>query len=276
MSDDVVAMREWLDALRQDPQAAKDQEVIARTLNQRIAQSMRRVEKRRKQIPAGSFPAHLPVSNRLEDITEVISKHQVIVLSGETGSGKSTQLPKMCLAMGRGARGKIGCTQPRRVAAQSLSRRVAEELELTWSKEVGCKIRFQDHSSNDSFIKFMTDGMLLAELQYDAMLREYDTLIIDEAHERSLNIDFILGHLRQLLPERPDMKVVITSATIDTAVFSEAFGHAPVLEVSGQLFPVEVIYQPEEPSSDSREGVCYVSSAVETVVHILQSQPKIK
>ena len=274
MSDDVVAMREWLDALRQDPQAAKDQEGIARSLNQRIAQSMRRVEKRRKQIPAVSFPAHLPVSNRLEDITEAISKHQVIVLSGETGSGKSTQLPKMCLAMGRGARGKIGCTQPRRVAAQSLSRRVAEELELTWGKEIGCKIRFQDHSSSDSFIKFMTDGMLLAELQHDAMLREYDTLIIDEAHERSLNIDFILGHLRQLLPERPDLKVVITSATIDTAVFSEAFGHAPVLEVSGQLFPVEVIYQPEEPSSDSKEGVSYVSSAVETVVHILQSQPR--
>ncbi len=219
-----------------------------------MEQSRRKVEKRRQGLPLVSFPANLPVSNRVDDIVQLIHDNQVLVLSGETGSGKSTQIPKMCLSAGRGLKGKIGCTQPRRVAAQSLARRVAEELEVPFGREVGCKIRFQDESSPQSYIKFMTDGILLSELQNDPMLSEYDTLIIDEAHERSLNIDFILGHLRQMLKHRPDLKLIITSATIDTSSFARAFGDAPVIEVSGKLYPVEVVYKPFDDISESGGG----------------------
>ena len=190
------------------------------------------------------FPPDLPISARAEEITQAIQSHQVVVLAGETGSGKTTQIPKMCLAAGRGTHGRIACTQPRRVAALSISRRVAEELNVTWGREVGCKIRFNDQTTPATVIKFLTDGMLLAEVQGDPMLREYDTIILDEAHERSLNIDFLLGHLRTLRYRRPELKVIITSATIDTAAFSEAFDGAPVILVEGRTFPVEVIYAP--------------------------------
>ena len=236
-----------------------------------IKQSKRRMEKRVEGLPKVSFPANLPVSNRVDDIVDHIRYHQVLVLAGETGSGKSTQIPKMCLSAGRGLKGKIGCTQPRRVAAQSLARRVAEELEVPFGREVGCKIRFLDESSPQSYIKFMTDGILLSELQNDPMLSEYDTLIIDEAHERSLNIDFILGHLRQMLKQRPDLKLIITSATIDTSIFSKAFDNAPVLEVSGKLYPVEVIHRPLDNEAESKGDISYVDAAVETVDHILNS-----
>lgn len=192
------------------------------------------------------YPPELPISARADEIIAAIRDHQVLVLAGETGSGKTTQIPKMCLVAGRGETGRIACTQPRRVAATSVARRVAEELNVSLGREVGCKIRFADQTSDDTVIKFMTDGMLLAELQADPELRAYDTIIVDEAHERSLNIDFILGHLRRLRLRRPDLKIVITSATIDTEAFSKAFDGAPIIEVSGRVYPVEVIYAPLE------------------------------
>ena len=196
------------------------------------------------------FPPELPISARADEIIGLLLKHQVIVLAGETGSGKTTQIPKMVLAAGGGTRGRIACTQPRRVAAASVSRRVAEELNVDYGREVGCKIRFADQTSPQTVVKFMTDGMLLAELQGDPELREYDAIIVDEAHERSLNIDFILGHLRRLRHRRPDLKIVITSATIDTQAFSDAFDGAPIVEVSGRTYPVEVIYAPLEEMAD--------------------------
>jgi ATP-dependent helicase HrpA len=192
------------------------------------------------------FPPELPISGRADEIIGLLQKHQVLVLAGETGSGKTTQIPKMCLAAGSGERGRIACTQPRRVAALSVSRRVAEELNVPWGREVGCKIRFADQTTPETIVKFLTDGMLLAELQGDPELREYDTIIVDEAHERSLNIDFILGHLRRLRLRRPELRIVITSATIDTEAFSQAFDGAPIVEVSGRVYPVEVIYSPLE------------------------------
>ncbi len=200
------------------------------------------------------FPPELPISARADEIIGLLLKHQVIVLAGETGSGKTTQIPKMVLAAGGGTRGRIACTQPRRVAAASVSRRVAEELNVAWGEEVGCKIRFADQTSPRTVVKFMTDGMLLAELQGDPELRDYDAIIVDEAHERSLNIDFILGHLRRLRHRRPDLKIVITSATIDTQAFSDAFDGAPIVEVSGRTYPVEVIYAPLEELGEAEGG----------------------
>ena len=215
--------------------------------------SIERREYRALTMPRPEYPPGLPISSRKEDIVAAIRAHQVVVSAGETGSGKTTQIPKMCLEAGLGARAMIGCTQPRRVAALSISRRIAEELNVSWGREVGCKIRFDDRSGADTVIKLMTDGMLLAEVQGDPTLAEYDAIIIDEAHERSLNIDFLLGHLKNLLAQRPDLKVIITSATIDTAAFSKAFNDAPIIEVSGRTFPVEVEYRPpggEGASSD--------------------------
>jgi len=225
------------------------------------------------------FPTELPISSRAEEIVTAIQEHQVIILAGETGSGKTTQIPKMCLAAGRGVRGKIACTQPRRVAALSISRRVADELGVEWGREVGCKIRFNDQTSSNTVIKFLTDGMLLAEVQGDPMLRGYDTVIIDEAHERSLNIDFLLGHLRLLRHKRPELKIIVTSATIDTEAFSKAFDDAPIIQVSGRMFPVEVIYAPldefgsdsspdDEPESKA-EALHYVDGAVASVERIV-------
>ena len=191
------------------------------------------------------YPADLPITARREEIVAAIRGNQVLILAGETGSGKTTQLPKMCLeAAGEDLKGQIGCTQPRRVAAMSVSRRVAEELGVTWGREVGCKMRFSDDTSRDTRVKFMTDGILLAEIQSDPMLRQYSMIILDEAHERSLNIDFLLGYLKGLLPRRPDLKVIVTSATIDTEAFAAHFGGAPIIEVSGRLYPVEVRYRP--------------------------------
>ena len=225
------------------------------------------------------FPPELPISARADEIVELLGKHQVIILAGETGSGKTTQIPKMCLAAGAGARGQIACTQPRRVAALSVSRRVAEELNVQWGREVGCKIRFDDRTSRDTVVKFMTDGMLLAEVQSDPLLRAYDTIILDEAHERSLNIDFLLGHLRNLRFKRPELRIVVTSATIDTEAFSKAFDDAPIVQVSGRTYPVEVIYAPlDSLGSDAAEGdepesrpeaLHYVDGAVEAVQRIL-------
>ncbi len=222
------------------------------------------------------YPDELPISQRREEIIAALRAHQTLIVAGETGSGKTTQLPKMCLEIAptqRESARLIGCTQPRRVAALSVSRRVAEELNTPWGQEVGCKIRFDDRTNRDTRIKFMTDGILLAEIQSDPMLRAYGALIIDEAHERSLNIDFLLGYLQGLLRRRPhDLKLIITSATIDTAAFSQAFGNAPVVEVSGRLFPVEVHYSPPVSATDAAgepEDVDSIEAAVRAVENAL-------
>ncbi|MEY3265524.1 MAG: hypothetical protein RL717_3001, partial [Pseudomonadota bacterium] len=190
------------------------------------------------------------MSGRREEIAAALAAHQVIIVCGETGSGKTTQLPKICLQLGRGQRGLIGHTQPRRIAATSTAKRIAQELGSPPGMHVGFKVRFNDTLSSGAWVKLMTDGILLAETQGDPLLKQYDTLIIDEAHERSLNIDFLLGYLKQLLPKRPDLKVIITSATIDADRFARHFGSldkpAPVIEVSGRLYPVELRYRPVE------------------------------
>ncbi|WP_329133386.1 ATP-dependent RNA helicase HrpA [Streptomyces sp. NBC_01476] len=212
-----------------------------------------RVEARRAAVPAVTYPEQLPVSQKKDDILAAIRDHQVVIVAGETGSGKTTQIPKICLELGRGVRGLIGHTQPRRIAARTVAERVAEELRTPLGGAVGWKVRFTDQVGDSTLVKLMTDGIMLAEIQTDRELRAYDTIIIDEAHERSLNIDFILGYLAQLLPRRPDLKVVITSATIDPERFSRHFGDAPIVEVSGRTYPVEVRYRPllEEVTGDA-------------------------
>ncbi len=203
------------------------------------------------------FPMQLPVSERREEIAEAIRKNQVVVLCGETGSGKTTQLPKICLELGRGVAGMIGHTQPRRIAARSVAARIAEELHTRVGEQVAYKVRFSDNVSEKTYIKLMTDGILLAETQNDRYLSQYDTIIIDEAHERSLNIDFLLGYLKQLLPQRRDLKVIITSATIDPQSFSAHFEGCPILMVSGRTYPVEVRYRDPlaRPSTAEAEGL---------------------
>jgi ATP-dependent helicase HrpA len=214
---------------------------------------------RRAAMPPISYPPELPVSQRKDDIMRAIRDHQVVIIAGETGSGKTTQIPKICLELGRGVSGQIGHTQPRRLAARTVAERIAEELGSPVGETVGYQVRFTDVSVADTLVKLMTDGILLNELGRDRELRRYDTLIIDEAHERSLNIDFILGYLRQLLPRRPDLKVIITSATIDPERFAAAFGDAPIVEVSGRTYPVEVRYRPAE---DGDQGQA-ISDAVD-------------
>jgi ATP-dependent helicase HrpA len=222
-----------------------------------------RVEARRHAVPAVSYPPQLPISQRRDEIAAAIRDNQVVIVAGETGSGKTTQLPKVCLELGRGVTGQIGHTQPRRIAARTVAERIAEELGTEVGAAVGYKVRFTDKASDDTFVKVMTDGILLAEMQRDRQLLRYDTLIIDEAHERSLNIDFILGYLKRLLPSRTDLKVIITSATIDPERFSKHFWDAPVIEVSGRMYPVEVRYRPladpdrpgDEPK-DQTQGIC--------------------
>ncbi|ENM3928711.1 ATP-dependent RNA helicase HrpA [Vibrio cholerae] len=226
-----------------------------------IAQSMMVVEQRKQQMPKIEYPALLPVSQKRDDIAKAIAHHQVVIVAGETGSGKTTQLPKICAELGRGKYGLIGHTQPRRLAARSVANRIAEEMETELGGFVGYKVRFTDQISDQTQIKLMTDGILLAEIQNDRFLNQYDTIIIDEAHERSLNIDFILGYLKQLLPRRPDLKVIITSATIDPERFSKHFSNAPIIEVSGRTYPVEVRYHPlagdddSESDRDQLEGI---------------------
>src|SRR5580658_3276 len=184
------------------------------------------------------FPPELPISARVRDIAAAIDSHQVVIVAGATGSGKTTQLPKIALAMGRGVRKMIGVTQPRRIAATSVAARVASEVGSPLGTEIGYQIRFDDRTSAATYVKFMTDGILVAEIYGDRLLERYDTIILDEAHERSLNIDFLLGWLKRILPERPDLKVVVSSATLETERFSEFFGGAPVIQVEGRTYPV--------------------------------------
>ncbi|MEU7430342.1 ATP-dependent RNA helicase HrpA [Streptomyces sioyaensis] len=249
-----------------------------------------RVAQRRAAVPGITYPEELPVSQKKDEILAAIRDHQVVIVAGETGSGKTTQIPKICLELGRGVRGLIGHTQPRRIAARTVAERVAEELKTPLGEAVGWKVRFTDQVGGDTLVKLMTDGILLAEIQTDRELRQYDTIIIDEAHERSLNIDFILGYLAQLLPRRPDLKVVITSATIDPERFARHFGtfasvgaapdrtgsaagsdeetkpSAPIVEVSGRTYPVEVRYRPllEEGGQDAdRDQITAICDAVD-------------
>ncbi|MBQ1098554.1 ATP-dependent RNA helicase HrpA [Streptomyces sp. b94] len=235
-----------------------------------VAKAELRIGERRARVPAVSYPEQLPVSQKKDVIAEAIRDHQVVIVAGETGSGKTTQIPKICVELGRGVRGMIGHTQPRRIAARTVAERVADELDTPLGEAVGWKVRFTDQVNPDAtFIKLMTDGILLAEIQTDRELRAYDTIIIDEAHERSLNIDFLLGYLAQLLPKRPDLKVVITSATIDPERFSRHFGDAPIIEVSGRTYPVEVRYRPlleEEGDDADRDQITAITDAVEELM----------
>lgn len=228
--------------LRQLQRRPNDQEF--NQWQQRLERSLATVQTRQASVPVIRYDEQLPIAERREAIKEALSKHQVLVIAGETGSGKTTQLPKLCLELGRGVKGLIGHTQPRRLAARSVASRIAEELNTPLGGVVGYQVRYEDHSDDNTLIKLMTDGILLAETAHDRFLQRYDTLIIDEAHERSLNIDFLLGYIKNILPKRPDLKVIITSATIDLQRFSEHFDDAPIIEVSGRTYPVETWYRP--------------------------------
>jgi ATP-dependent RNA helicase HrpA len=233
------------------------------SLQRQIQASVDRRELRQKNLPKPEFDADLPVIDRREEIAKAIQENQVIILCGETGSGKTTQLPKICLELGRGVTGLIGHTQPRRIAARTVATRIAEELKSELGDIVGYKVRFHDQVKADrSYVKLMTDGILLAETQNDRYLNQYDTIIIDEAHERSLNIDFLLGYLKQLLPKRPDLKLIITSATIDTKRFSEHFENAPVIEVTGRTYPVELRYRPPAGEDEEQRDYDFIGSIV--------------
>jgi ATP-dependent RNA helicase HrpA len=249
----LVRLRRQLERRRKDGQPTD--QLQARLRAEQEASQRRRAERQAK-LPKPTYPQDLPVVARREDIAQAIRDHQVVVICGETGSGKTTQLPKICLEIGRGVAGLIGHTQPRRIAARSLAARIARELRTTVGAAVGYKIRFGDRTSPESFLKIMTDGILLAETQGDRLLRQYDTIIIDEAHERSLNVDFLLGYLKRILPQRPDLKIIITSATIDPERFSEHFDNAPIIEVSGRTYPVATRYRPlasDDPDEQDRD-----------------------
>ncbi|WP_104524047.1 ATP-dependent RNA helicase HrpA [Blastococcus atacamensis] len=267
-------LRRRLDGLRRtrDPQArARQRERIAAD----VVVAEERIARRRAAVPVITYPEDLPVSGRREDIAAALRDAQVVVVAGETGSGKTTQLPKIALELGRGVAGRIGHTQPRRIAARSVAERIAEELGTPLGEAVGYKMRFNDQVSDSTLVKLMTDGVLLAEIAHDRLLRQYDTIILDEAHERSLNIDFLLGYLAQLLPKRPDLKLVITSATIDVERVAKHFGNAPVVEVSGRTYPVEVRYRPvvdpdvkadDEGYDPERDQVTAIVDAVDELV----------
>ncbi|MBT9498169.1 MAG: DEAD/DEAH box helicase, partial [Zoogloea sp.] len=247
LSVDRPGLRRDLRRLPKRPRSAGE---LPEALRLRIAQSAAKLIERATNRPKPDFPDDLPVNQRRDEIAAAIRDNQVVIVCGETGSGKTTQLPKICLELGRGVAGLIGHTQPRRIAARATASRIAQELKTELGSAVGFKIRFTDRAGPQTYIKLMTDGILLAETQGDPLLSAYDTLIIDEAHERSLNIDFLLGYLRQLLVKRPDLKVIVTSATLDAERFARHFGKgdklAPVIEVSGRLFPIEMRYRPVE------------------------------
>jgi ATP-dependent helicase HrpA len=230
-----------------------------------VERARERLAARAERVPRVRYPEQLPVSQRREDILAAIREHQVVVVAGETGSGKTTQIPKMCLELGRGVKGMIGHTQPRRIAARAVAERIAEEVGSPLGEDVGYAVRFHDQVGDATYVKVMTDGILLAEIQSDRLLTRYDTIIIDEAHERSLNIDFLLGYLKQLLPRRPDLKIVITSATIDPQRFADHFDGAPVIEVSGRTYPVEVRYRPlvTDADDDDTDQVTAICDAVD-------------
>ena len=262
-------IREW-----QAPRAEGDEQLQKQfiALAQRAEASAAALARRRASVPAVHYPESLPVAVRVADIKAALDAHQVVIVAGETGSGKTTQLPKICLELGRGVAGMIGHTQPRRLAARTVATRIAEELGVQEGREVGFQVRFTDASSDDTLIKLMTDGILLAETQNDPFLNRYDTIIIDEAHERSLNIDFLLGYLKRLLPKRPDLKLLITSATIDVDKFSAHFDKAPIVEVSGRTYPVEVRYRPPAEADGETELPEQVLAAFEEIRQLERAQ----
>ena len=223
-------------------------------LAERVARSEATVKTRQSQLPVVGYPEELPVSQRKAEIARAIAAHQVLIVSGETGSGKTTQLPKICLELGRGVAGMVAHTQPRRIAARTVAARIAQELGRPLGEQVGFRVRFSDRVSEHNYLRVMTDGILLAETQTDRFLNAYDTIILDEAHERSLNIDFLLGYIKGLLPRRPELKLIITSATIDAERFSKHFDDAPKIEVSGRLYPVDVRYRPLEEDEQTGEA----------------------
>ena len=273
MLRDQLRFRRRLRGIERAARGGRSTEQALSQLQADIERSIAKQESRQAGVKdvALSFPPDLPVVQRRAEIAKAISEHQVVILCGETGSGKTTQLPKICLEIGRGVMGMIGHTQPRRIAARSVAARIASELQSQLGQVVGYKVRFSDKASPDAFIKIMTDGILLAETQTDRDLLQYDTLIIDEAHERSLNIDFLLGYIKQLLPRRPDLKVIITSATIDPQRFSAHFNNAPVIEVSGRVYPVDVRYRPvqsEEPDEDDPTVLDAIVSAVDEIAAV--------
>ena len=249
--DDAHRLRRRLSQVRRLQGAARRRELAA--LAQRVERAEQRIQTRRAAVPPISYPRELPVAACVDELTAAIRDNQVIVVAGETGSGKSTQLPKICLQLGRGVKGLIGHTQPRRIAARTLAERIAEETGTIVGGAIGYTIRFGDHTGPRTLVKLMTDGILLAEIASDPDLGRYDTIILDEAHERSLNIDFLLGYLARLLPRRPDLKLIITSATIDPAKFAAHFGGAPIVEVSGRTYPVEIRYRPYGPDDGDED-----------------------
>ena len=261
LNQDRHVLKRQLDRLRSETQKGKNPVEQLNALASRIEKSVAARNKRLASIPPLNFP-DLPVTGKKEDIAKLIQENQVVIVCGETGSGKTTQLPKICLSIGRGAAGFIGHTQPRRIAARTVADRIAEELGESIGKSVGFKIRFNDKTHSESLVKLMTDGILLAESQNDPYLNQYDTIIIDEAHERSLNIDFLLGYMKWLLPKRPDLKLIITSATIDPQRFSTHFNHAPIIEVSGRTYPVEMRYRPIEQKEEEDETTDDLQNAI--------------
>ncbi|PKM13519.1 MAG: ATP-dependent RNA helicase HrpA [Gammaproteobacteria bacterium HGW-Gammaproteobacteria-3] len=261
LNQDRHSLKQQLERLRGEYRKGKDITEKLTQLQQRIGKSIDLRNKRLASIPAINFP-DLPVSGRRDEIARLIQAHQVVIVCGETGSGKTTQLPKICLTIGRGAAGVIGHTQPRRIAARTVADRIAEELGESIGQSVGYKVRFYDKTHAQSLVKLMTDGILLAESQNDPYLTQYDTIIIDEAHERSLNIDFLLGYMRWLLPKRPDLKLIITSATIDPERFANHFDNAPIIEVSGRTYPVEIRYRPIEQGEEDDETTADLQQAI--------------
>ncbi|GAA0784579.1 ATP-dependent RNA helicase HrpA [Marinobacterium sediminicola] len=265
---DRFSLRREIDRLKR--QSPPDNEKLAR-LAERLEASRQRVERLKALSAQPEYP-DLPVSERRQELLKVIADNQVVVIAGETGSGKTTQIPKLCLELGLGCYGVIGHTQPRRLAARTVASRIAEELKTPLGERVGYQVRFHDQVSDNTQVKLMTDGILLAETQHDRFLEQYEVLIIDEAHERSLNIDFLLGYIKRILPRRPDLKVIITSATIDLERFSQHFDNAPVIEVSGRTYPVETLYRPlhemeaeDEKAVDLQQGIL---AAVDELIEI--------
>lgn len=273
MQTDHLAFKRQLDRFRTQQRQNKLDSRQLDKLAAQMARSVARYEQRRAVLPVINFP-DLPVSDKVAEISDLIKHNQVVILCGETGSGKTTQIPKICLQLGRGIRGLIGHTQPRRIAARTVADRIAEELGQTIGQSVGYKVRFHDKVHERSHIKLMTDGILLAETQSDPYLNQYDTLIIDEAHERSLNIDFLLGYMKWLLPKRRDLKLIITSATIDPERFSSHFDQAPIINVSGRTYPVEIRYRPiEQAEEDDETSVDLQSAILDAVAELHRDLP---
>ena len=271
MLRDQPEFRKQLSRLRKQKDKDKKWYKDIQQLRDRIRTSALFRKDRLEKLPQMSYPVHLPILKHREELIDAIRRHQVLIIAGETGSGKTTQLPKLCVDAGQGQAAIIACTQPRRIAATSMAQRVAEELNVELGTTVGYKIRFSEKSSEKTIIQMMTDGILLTEIQRDRFLRNYDTIIIDEAHERTLNIDFLLGYLKRLLPKRPDLKLILSSANLDIPRFSESFPTAPVIEVSGRVFPVEVRYKPIDKELEEQGDVTIEDAVVQTVRGLLRN-----